>query len=52
MSLNYDVRDIANSPDTVRVADYFKAIWKQTEIGKDTELDGIVLADPSWCRAL
>ena len=52
MSLNYDVRDIANSPDTVRVADYFKAIWKQTEIGKDTELNGIVLADPLMVQSL
>lgn len=52
MSLNYDVRDIANSPDTVRVADYFKAIWNQTEMGKDTELNGIVLADPLMVQSL
>ena len=52
MNLNYDVRDIANSPDTVRVADYFRAIWNQTEIGKDTELNGIVLADPLMVQSL
>lgn len=52
MSLNYDVRDIANSPETVRVADYFKAIWNQTEMGKDTELNGIVLADPLVVQSL
>ena len=52
MNLNYDVRDIANSPDTVRVADYFRAIWNQTEIGKDTELNGIVLADPFMVQSL
>ncbi len=52
MSLNYDVRDIANSPDTVRVADYFRAIWDQTEIGKDTELNGVVLADPLMVQSL
>lgn len=52
MSLNYDVRDIANSPDNVRVADYFKAIWSNTEIGKTTELNGIVLADPLMVQSL
>ena len=52
MSLNYDTRDIANSPDTVRVADYFKAIWNQTKMGKDTELNGIVLADPLVVQSL
>lgn len=52
MSLNYDTRDIANSPDTVRVADYFKAIWNQTKMGKDTELNGIVLADPLMVQSL
>lgn len=52
MNLNYDTRDIANSPDTVRVADYFRAIWNQTEIGKDTELNGIVLADPLMVQSL
>ena len=52
MSLNYDARDIANSPDTVRVADYFRAIWDKTEIGKDTELNGIVLADPLMVQSL
>lgn len=52
MSLNYDVRDIANSPDNVRVADYFKAIWDQTEVGKNTELNGIMLADPLTVQSL
>ncbi|RGW09325.1 DUF4012 domain-containing protein [Bifidobacterium pseudolongum] len=52
MSLNYDVRDIANSPDNVRVADYFKAIWSNTEIGKTTELNGVVLADPLMVQSL
>ncbi len=52
MSLNYDARDIANSPDTVRVADYFKAIWDKTEIGKATELNGVVLADPLMVQSL
>ncbi|RYQ08913.1 methyl-accepting chemotaxis protein [Bifidobacterium pseudolongum subsp. globosum] len=52
MNMNYDVRDIANSPDTVRVADYFKAIWKQTKTGKHTELNGIVLADPLVVQSL
>ena len=52
MILNYDTRDIANSPDTVRVADYFKAIWNQTKMGKDTELNGIVLADPLVVQSL
>lgn len=52
MSLNYDVRDIANSPDNVRVADYFKAIWSNAEIGKTTELNGVVLADPLMVQSL
>lgn len=52
MNLNYDVRDIANSPDTVRVADYFRAIWNQLEIGKHTNLNGIVLADPLLVQSL
>ena len=46
MSLNYDARDIANSPDTVRVADYFRAIWDQTP-------SSMALCSPtrSWCKA-
>lgn len=52
MNMNYDIRDIANSPDTVRVADYFKDIWSQLRIGKNTELNGIVLADPLMVQSL
>lgn len=52
MRLNYDLRDIANSPDNVRVAEYFKDIWDQTAMGKHTELDGVILADPLMVQGL
>lgn len=52
MRLNYDVRDIANSPDTARVFDMFKDIWEQTDTGRQTELNGIILADPLVVQAL
>ena len=52
MRLNYDLRDIANSPDNVRVAEYFKDIWDQTAMGEHTELDGVILADPLMVQGL
>lgn len=52
MRLNYDVRDIANSPDTARVFDMFKDIWEQTDMGRQIELNGVVLADPIVVQAL
>lgn len=52
MRLNYDLRDIANSPDNARVAEYFKDIWDQTKMGKHTELNGVILADPLMVQSL
>lgn len=52
MRLNYDIRDIANSPDNVRVAEYFRDIWNQTKTGRSTALDGVILADPLMVQGL
>ena len=52
LHLSYDVRDIANSPDNARAADMFRNIWERTETGKDTELNGVVFADPLVVQAL
>lgn len=50
--MSYDVRDVANFPNTQLTAEAFNSIWKRTEWGAHTELSGVILADPVIVQAL
>ena len=50
--MSYDVRDLANYPSTQSTAEAFKTIWDKTPWGENTELDGVILADPVMVQAL
>lgn len=50
--MSYDVRDLANFPNTSMTAEAFNPIWKQTEWGAKTELNGVILADPMVVQTL
>lgn len=52
LHLRYDVRDVTNAPSTQRVAQLFENIWKQSEMGKNTDLSGVILADPVVVQSL
>lgn len=50
--MSYDVRDLANFPNTEMTAQAFNMVWKNTKWGADTELNGVVLVDPVVVQAL
>lgn len=50
--MTYDVRDLANFPDTSTVADTFRTVWVQTPWGAKTELNGIIMVDPVVVQAI
>ena len=50
--MSYDVRDLANFPNTQMTAEAFNTIWKRTEWGSHTQLDGVILVDPVVVQAV
>lgn len=50
--MSYDVRDLANYPNTKMTAEAFNSVWKTTPWGKNVELSGVILVDPVIVQAL
>ena len=46
LKMSFDIRDSAVYPDTARVAEAMKGIWKNTPWGTQKDLDGVILVDP------
>lgn len=52
LNMSFDVRDLAVYPDTSRSAEGMRAIWQRTPWGSNTQLDGVLMVDPVFCRNL
>lgn len=50
--MSYDVRDLANYPNTKMTAEAFNSVWKTTPWGKNVDLSGVILVDPVIVQAL
>lgn len=50
--MSFDIRDLAVYPDTSRSAEGMRAIWQRTPWGSNTQLDGVLMVDPVFCRNL